>query len=132
MNGPYDNLGVDPNARARSQPSGVVVPLLDQNGRIEWDCAKGRRAVVTLLGTGRTLVAWNFQHGVEYVLWVLQDATGSRTITTYTNIDFGATGAPTLTTTASRADLIAFEAFRYPGTQGTHKLRFKAITKAFS
>lgn len=43
-----------------------------------------------------------------------QDATGSRTITTWTNVDFGSTAgtgntAPTLTTTASKKDYLAFE-----------------------
>lgn len=129
--GPFD-IGAEAGSRARMAPAGIVVPLLDQNGRIEWDCARGRRAVVTLLGTGRTIVASNFLHGVEYVLWVLQDGTGNRTITTYTGFDHGASGAQTLTTTASRADMLVYEGFRYPGTQGTHRLRFKSITKAFS
>lgn len=37
-----------------------------------------------------------------------QDGTGSRTVAWDTNYNFGAAGAPTLTTTASKVDVVAF------------------------
>ena len=40
---------------------------------------------------------------------IVQDATGSRTVAFGTAYDFGTAGAPTLTTTASKRDFLAFE-----------------------
>jgi hypothetical protein len=39
---------------------------------------------------------------------IAQDATGSRTVAWGTNYDFGASGAPTLSTAASKVDIIGF------------------------
>ena len=39
-------------------------------------------------------------------LVLVQDATGSRTVTWPSSVDWGTTGAPTLTTTASKADVV--------------------------
>jgi hypothetical protein len=40
---------------------------------------------------------------------LIQDATGSRTIAYGTAYDFGASGAPTLSTAASKVDILGFE-----------------------
>jgi len=47
--------------------------------------------------------------GQRFLMEIWQDGTGSRTIGTWgTNYDFGTAGAPTLTTTASKGDLLGF------------------------
>lgn len=43
---------------------------------------------------------------VSFTLVLVQDAVGSRTVTWGSEIDWGTTGAPTLTTTASKADVV--------------------------
>ena len=68
----------------------------------------GFNAKVTLGATGRTLAVTNPKEGIWYTLQIIQDGTGSRTITTYpASFNWGAAGAPALTTTASKHDLIS-------------------------
>ena len=43
---------------------------------------------------------------LSLTLVLVQDATGSRTVTWPASVDWGTTGAPTLTTTASKADVV--------------------------
>lgn len=51
----------------------------------------------------------NLPSGIAvYRFWLTQDGTGSRTLTWGSNYDFGTAGAPTLTTTASKTDCVAF------------------------
>ena len=96
-----------------------------------WDCSLGQKAKVTLGAAGRTMAApTNIVEGATYFLWVIQDATGSRTITTWNSLfDFGAAGAPVLTTAASKADLLTFEAINIASTL---KMRYTGIAKGFS
>lgn len=96
-----------------------------------WDCSLGQKAKVTLNQAGHTMAApTNLVEGTTYFLWVIQDGTGSRTITTWNAaFDFGAAGAPTLTTTASRADLLTFECITIAATT---KMRYTGIAKGFS
>ncbi len=93
----------------------------------------GQKAKVTLGGNRTMLAVVGAIEGASYYLWVIQDGTGTRTITWTTSgagsFDFGTDGAPTLTTTASRADLLCFEAVTIAGTL---KLRFAGIKKGFA
>lgn len=87
---------------------------------VSWDVSKGSDAKLTL-GGSRTLAApSNLVEGRDYFLTVVQDGTGSRTITWNAAYDFGTAGSPTLTTTASKADWLWFRAIKV-GT--TVKLR---------
>jgi hypothetical protein len=80
---------------------------------ITWDVGTSPVAKVTL-GGNRTLSApTNGATGQFISLAVIQDATGSRTLTWNSVYEFTADTAPTLTTTASKADLFVF---RYNGT----------------
>lgn len=111
------------------------VDTLTDGATISWDGSVSQKAKVTLGAAGRTMAAMsNAIEGTTYFLWVIQDGTGSRTITTWTSsgagsYDFGTDGQPTLTTTASRADLLCFEAISIGGTL---KLRFCGIKKGFA
>jgi hypothetical protein len=79
---------------------------LTDGATISWDMAAGFNAKVTL-GGNRTLgTPTNPKAGMTYCLAVIQDATGSRTMTWPSAFDWGTTGAPTLTTTASKRDRI--------------------------
>lgn len=72
------------------------------------------------LGGNRTLAVSNLTAGQSFVLILKQDGTGSRTVTWFVSpgsgtpaIKWVGAAAPTLTTTASRADIFAF---LYDGT----------------
>lgn len=75
---------------------------------IDW--STGNLQELTLTGTGVTVVFANALPGQNCKLIVKQDATGSRTITTWpTAIRWAGGAAPTLTTAANKADLCVFE-----------------------
>jgi len=95
-----------------------------------WDCSLGQKSKVTLNQAGHTMPApTNMVEGATYFLWVIQDGSGNRTITTWNAaFDFGAAGAPTLTTTASKADLLTFEAINIASAL---KMRYTGIAKGF-
>jgi hypothetical protein len=80
---------------------------------ITWDVSTAPVAKVTL-GGNRTLSApTNGLTGQFISIAVIQDGTGSRTLTWNSAYEFTADTAPTLTTTASKADLFVF---KYNGT----------------
>lgn len=60
------------------------------------------------LGGNRTLALSNAHVGQCFMLRLLQDGTGSRTVTWFSTIKWAGGAAPTLTTTANKADLIGF------------------------
>src|SRR5210317_279909 len=87
---------------------------LTDGATISWDASTDPVAKVTL-GGNRTLGdASNGQAGQFVSLLVIQDGTGSRTLTWNAAYEFTADTAPTLTTTASYGDLFTF---RYNGTK---------------
>lgn len=119
-------------AQAWTAQQYVTLATLTDGANISWNVATGQKAKVTLGGNRTMDAVSNAEEGATYTLWVIQDGTGSRTITWTTSgagsFDFGTDGAPTLTTTASKADLLAFEAISLGGTL---KLRFAGIKKGF-
>ena len=81
---------------------------------IAWDVGTSPVAKVTL-GANRTLGAGtNAQTGQFVSLLVIQDGTGSRTLSFNAAYEFTEDTAPTLTTTASKGDLFVF---RYNGSK---------------
>lgn len=143
-------LGLGTAATRNTGTSGNTVPLLDGANRydahqysavdtltdgatISWDVSVSQKAKVTLAGNRTVNAVSNAVEGATYYLWVIQDATGSRTLSWTTtgagSFDFGGAGAPTLTTTASKADIILFEAISIGGTL---KLRFCGIAFGFA
>ena len=121
------------NAQATFEGQAVspLQTLTDAATITGWNCANGQKAKVTLGAAGRTMDApTNIVEGTTYFLWVIQDGTGSRTITTWNAaFDFGAAGAPTLTTTASKGDLLTFEALQIGANL---KMRYTGIAKGFT
>jgi hypothetical protein len=120
------------NQTFSGQAVGTLQTLSD-GANIAWNCNSGAKAKVTLEGNRTMDAVTNAIEGTSYSLWIIQDGTGGRTITWTTSgagsFDFGSEGAPVLTATASRADLLGFEAVSIGGTL---KLRFAGIKKGFA
>jgi hypothetical protein len=88
------------NSNARSQ-------TLTDGATISWDTSLGRVATVTL-GGNRTMAApTNLKVGT-YILHVIQDGTGSRTIAWNAVFKWVGAVAPVLSTTAARRDILSF------------------------
>lgn len=74
---------------------------------IAWNCANGYNATVTLAASGHTIGApTGLYDGLSVSLEIVQDATGSRTVSWASIWDFGQAGAPVLQTTANKADRV--------------------------
>jgi hypothetical protein len=106
------------DANNLTKVSGAVVNVEDtltDGATITWDVIDSPVAKVTL-GGNRTLSAPSGTTPIagQFIsLTVIQDATGSRLLTWNSAYEFTADTAPTLTTTASKADLFVF---KYNGT----------------
>jgi hypothetical protein len=75
---------------------------------IEWDLSSNQVASVTL-GGNRTLNApTNQVDGATYILAVIQDGTGSRTLAYNAVFDFPGGTAPTLSTAVGAVDILTF------------------------
>lgn len=92
---------------ASDQLSAAAAPqTLTDAAPTAWDMSLGYNAKWTL-GASRTLsTPTNPTAGWTYSLGVIQDGTGSRLVTWPASFDWGTTGAPTLTTTASKVDRV--------------------------
>jgi hypothetical protein len=74
---------------------------------VTFDLSAGNIHTVTL-GGNRTLAISNETAGQVFVVKLIQDGTGSRTVTWFSTINWADATAPTLTTTASKADVFGF------------------------
>lgn len=79
---------------------------LTDGATIAVDWSDGATQYVVIGATGRTVTFANPVEGTVYRLIVIQDGSGSRTITTWPTIKWAGGSAPTLTTTAGKADII--------------------------
>lgn len=79
---------------------------LTDGASIAWDLSASQVAKVTLGGNRALANPTNMIDGGTYILRVIQDGTGSRTLAYGANYDFGAAGTPVLTTTAAKMDVI--------------------------
>jgi hypothetical protein len=70
-----------------------------------WDTALGFNARVVLAGTTTMSAPTNLQDGITYTLFIVQDATGSRTVTWNAVFDWGLFGTPVLSTGANKVDI---------------------------
>lgn len=84
------------------------VQTLTDQATVAWDLSLGGFATVTLAGN-RTLAApTNIRNGSVYWLFVIQDATGNRTLSWNAAYKFPGGTDPTLSTGANAVDLIRF------------------------
>ena len=99
---------------------------LQDASTISWNASTDPIAKVTLAGN-RTLDAPSngLGNGQYISILVIQDGTGSRTLTWNAVYEFAADTAPTLTTTASKGDLFTF---RYNGAKWIEVGRNLALT----
>jgi hypothetical protein len=63
------------------------------------------------LGGNRTLALANATTGQQFTLILIQDGTGSRTVTWFSTIKWPGGTAPTLTTTAGGIDVFTFKCY---------------------
>ena len=92
---------------------------------ISWDVSTSPVAKVTL-GANRTLGAGSNAVAGQFVsLLVIQDGTGSRTLSFNAAYEFASDTAPTLTSTAAKGDLFVF---RYNGSKFLEVGRNLALT----
>ena len=98
---------------------------LTDGSTVSWDVSTEDVAKVTLAGN-RTLAApTNATTGQFISLLIIQDGTGSRTLTWNAVYEFASDTAPTLTTTASKGDVFVF---RYNGSKWLEVGRNQALT----
>ena len=98
---------------------------LTDGATITWDAQAQPVAKVTLAGNRTLAAASNGVAGQFVCLVVIQDGTGSRTLTWNAAYEFASDTAPTLTTTANLGDLFVF---KYNGTKWLEAGRNQALT----
>jgi len=85
----------------------IANQILTDGATINWDTSLGSVATVTL-GGNRTIAApTNLKIG-SYILHIIQDGSGNRTVTWNSVFKWPAGVAPVLTTTGNRRDLFSF------------------------
>lgn len=103
-------LGIDSSAVTTSHDYKLTPRLITLTDQATVDIDLSKRGVFQLtLGGNRTLTVSNATVGQVFVLEIIQDGTGSRTISTwFGTIKWAGGSAPVLTTTASKKDAFAF------------------------
>ncbi len=87
--------------------SNALSQTLTDGATINWDVSLGRVATVTL-GGNRTISAATNQKVGTYILRVVQDGTGSRTLTWNGNYKWTAQSAPVLSAAVGAVDIFTF------------------------
>ena len=98
---------------------------LTDGATVTWDASTQDVAKVTLGGNRTFAAPSNGTTGQFISLLVIQDGTGSRTITWNAVYEFASDTAPTLTTTADLGDVFVF---RYNGSKWLEVGRNQALT----
>ena len=98
---------------------------LTDGSSITWNAATQDVAKVTLAGNRTLGSASNGTTGQFISILVIQDGTGSRTLTWNAAYEFASDTAPTLTTTANLGDVFVF---RYNGSKWLEVGRNQALT----
>jgi len=129
-------IGQEPNTKAltasdiaddliTSAKLNYTESTLTDQATVAWDASTQDVCKLTL-GGNRTLAApTNNTTGQFISILVIQDGTGSRTLTWNAVFEFASDTAPTLTTTASLGDVFVF---RYNGSKWLEVGRNQALT----
>ena len=104
---------------------GHAEATLSDGATISWDVAASPIAKVTIAGNRTLAAASNGTTGQFVSLLIIQDGTGSRSITWNAIYEFKDDTAPTLTTTAAKGDIFTF---RYNGSKFLEIGRNTALT----
>lgn len=86
----------------------TTLSLSGSPATIAWDLSQNQVASVTLTAAATLSNPTNKVDGAVYILIVRQDGTGGRTLSFSSDYKFAGGTAPTLTTTASKADIMTF------------------------
>jgi len=101
-----DVSGVLPRANGGTAHSGGITTAAD-GPTVTFDLVSTNSLLQALtLGGNRTLVVSNDVAGDIFTLRLIQDGTGSRTVTWFSGIKWPAATVPTLTTTAAKIDIV--------------------------
>ena len=89
--------------------TGFKTPLEDNTdgATVTFDLNAANTHTVTL-GGNRTLAISNETAGQKFIIKLVQDGTGSRTVSWFSTIKWAGGVVPTLTTTANKADVFGF------------------------
>lgn len=101
------NLTVTNITEQRGQEYFAIATLTD-GANIDWNLNTQQVAKVTLAGNRTLNAPTNIKAGGIYTIFVIQDATGSRTVTWNSVFKWPAGTAPTLTITANAVDILHF------------------------
>jgi len=129
-------IGQEPNTKAltasdiaddliTSAKLNYTETTLTDDSSITWDASTQDVAKVTLAGNRTLGSASNGTTGQFISLLIIQDGTGSRTLTWNAAYEFASDTAPTLTTTADLGDVFVF---RYNGSKWLEVGRNQALT----
>jgi hypothetical protein len=104
-------LGKNVSVGGQAYSDGIVTLTPGATVTPDWNDGNIQSVIIDQVGVTMANPT-NIQIGATYILVVVQDGTGSRTITTWGSAyEFPANTAPTLTTTADRADVITLVAY---------------------
>lgn len=95
-------------AQSFTTAHGFAASTLTDGTNISWDLSANQVARVTLGGNRTLSNPTNKVEGNVYILIVKQDGTGGRTLSFSSDYKFAGGSAPTITTTASKADVLTF------------------------
>lgn len=108
IDGKVSEANVSGTKRSYTKQQNFGEATLMDGANVSWNLDNAQAAKVTL-GGNRTLDnPTNLIAGGTYVLRVIQDATGSRTLSYGSAYDWGDDGAPTLSTAANSIDILTF------------------------
>lgn len=92
--------------------NGVIVGVATYSptggGTATLDCAAATRHVITMPAGNITIAVTNASTSQPFIVEIIQDVVGSRTVTWFSTIKWTGGSAPTLTTTASKKDTFGF------------------------
>ena len=94
--------------RTRYDPNRTVTHTPAPAGTATLDLSVAYKHNITMPAGNITIAVSNEQAGMIFSVRILQDGAGSRTVTWFTTIKWAEAVAPTLTTTASKADQVVF------------------------
>ena len=129
-------IGQEPNTKAltasdiaddliTSAKLNYTESTLTDQATITWDASTQDVCKVTLAGNRTMAAPTNNTTGQFISILVIQDGTGSRTLTWNAVFEFASDTAPTLTTTANLGDVFVF---RYNGSKWLEVGRNQALT----
>jgi len=96
-----------------------LIEVIDGGSAIGFDFATGNNFTITLLGNRNLAAPTGVTVGQSGVIYIVQDATGSRTLSFNSVWHFSGGTAPSLTTTGSAVDVIAYTVRTASGTTPT-------------